>query len=234
MLAAENVIVAPPPLQKSKNALVASSGFNAERILCTSLDVIKCLAQQYFRREIIKAEVIKGGKKSDILFTFADGTNATAQLKNGNGGGRGWSFNKRDLENIPTNNDVKSLVNTLCLNGGGDRKAVVPNDKPLITKLLLGEDEETKPQHFIHTKIKDGKIESLFICPADKFIESIMKDAYENCWPKKTCVHLSPLISLQSKGGKEMIRHPTRIQAKLRAMPDCMTVINLNGTNSAQ
>lgn len=234
MLPAENVIVAPPAPQKTKNARAAKSGNDAQHILCRSDHAMKCLAEQYFGEEIIKAEVIKGGKKSDILLTFANGTHATAQLKNGNGGGRGWSFNKINLENIPTNNDVKSLVNTLCLKGGGDRKVVVPNDKALIEKLLLGEDEKTKPQHFIHMKTKDGMIEYLSICPADKFIKYISKDAYENCLPKRTCVHLSPLIYLQRKGGKEMIRHPTRIQAKLRAMPDCMTVINLNGTNSAQ
>jgi hypothetical protein len=233
MLPAENVIVAPPAPQKSKNARAAKSGNDAQHILCRSHHAMKCLCEQYFGKEIIKAEVIKGGKKSDILITFADGTYTTAQVKNGNGGGRGWSFDKRNLENMPTNNDVKSLIKTVCLKDGRER-IVVPNDKALILILFLGEDEKTKPQHYIHTTKKDGKIESLSICPADKFIEYILKDAYENCLPKITCVHLSPLIYLQRKGGKEMISHPTRIQAKLSAMPDCMTVINLNGTNSAQ
>jgi hypothetical protein len=230
---ADNVIAATPQQQESRNALVAKSGNKAERTLCTSLDVIKYLGEQYFRQEIIKAEVIKGGKKSDILLTFADGTHAIAQLKNGTGGGRGWSFNRKALGNLQTDDSVKSLLKTVCLKGGGERN-VVPNDKALIAKLLLGEEEQTKPQHFFHTTMKDGKIQSISACPADKFIESLMKDAYESCVPKRTCVHLSPLIYLQRKAGGKKDHSPNDIQAKLRAMPDCMTVINLNGTNSAQ
>jgi hypothetical protein len=233
MLPADNVIVAPPPPQESKNALVAKSGNRAEHIFCTSLNVVKCLAEQYFGEEIIKAEVIKGGKKSDILLTFADGTHATAQLKNGTGGGRGWSFNRQVLENLQTDDSVKSLLKTVCLKGGGERN-VVPNDKAFIERMIKGEEEQTKPQHFFHTTMKDGKIQSISACPADKFIESVMKDAYESCLPKRTCVHLSPLVYLQRKGGGKKDHSPNHIQAKLRAMPDCMTVINLNGTNSAQ
>jgi hypothetical protein len=63
---------------------------------------------------------------------------------------------------------------------------------------------------------------------------AVMKDAYESCLPKRTCVYLSPLVYLQRKGGGKKDHSPNHIQAKLRAMPDCMTVINLNGTNSAQ
>ena len=218
--------------KESKNALIAKNGNNAERILCGSPDVLIAL-EQYYGRKITNAEVIKGGKKSDIRFTFADGTTARAQLKNGIGDHIGWSCDKRNLENMPTNNDMKSIVKTLCLKDGGERN-VVPNDKSLIPKLLLGEDEETKPQDYIHSTTEDGKIKSISICPADKFIESILNDAYENCLLKLSCVHLSPLIYLKRKGGEEMIRHPTKIQAMLSAMPDCMTVINLNGTNSAQ
>ena len=128
---------------------------------------------------------------------------------------------------------MKNLLKTVCLKGGGERN-VVPNDKALISRLFLGEDEKTKPQYVFHTITEDGKIKSLSICPTDKFIESILKHAYENCLPKDTCVHLSPLVYLQRKGGGKKDHSPDDIQAKLRAMPDCMTVINLNGTNSAQ
>jgi len=219
--------------KESKNALIAKNGNNAERILCRSFDVLIALCEQYFQRENTKAEVIKGGKKSDIRFTFADGTHTNVQQKNGTGGGRGWSVHRQALGNLQTDDSVKSLLKTVCLKGGGERN-VVPNDKAIITRLILGEEKETKPQHVLHTEIEDGKIKSISICPADKFIESILNDAYENCLPKRTCVHLSPLVYLQRKGGGKKDHSPDDIQAKLRAMPDCMTVINLNGTNSAQ
>jgi hypothetical protein len=219
--------------KESKNALIAKSGNKAQKILCISPEVLKCLGEQFFHKEISKCEEITDGKKTDIIFTFTDGTHTNVQQKNGTGGGRGWSFNRQDLENLKIFISLKNLLKTVCLKGGGERN-VVPNDKALISRLFLGEDEKTKPQHVIQTKIKDGKIEYLSICPADKFIESILNHAYENCLPKRTCVHLSPLVYLQRKGGGKKDHSPDDIQAKLRAMPDCMTVINLNGTNSAQ
>lgn len=214
-------------IPKSKNSLIAKSGNRAEDILCESTDILKYLGSQYFKKTIVKCEKIGGKKKSDICITFDDKSQITIQMKNGNGGGRGWSFDRRSVDNLPTNDSMKELVKNVCLKAGGERKEV-PNNKELIQILLLGNDKNTKPQYFIHTNIKDGKIELLSVCTASIFIETLLKGMYENCNAKKTCVHLTPLIYLQRKGGGKTDHSPNDIQAKLRAMPDCMTDIKLS------
>lgn len=221
-----NVATKKMNTQKSKNSLVAISGNNAEDILCESPDVLVLLSTQYFKKNIVKCEKLKK-KKSDIRLTFEDGTHTTIQLKNGNGGGRGWSFDRRPVGMLPTNELVKELIRIVVLKSVGERKTIL-NDKTLISKLFLGDEEETKPQHFIHTTIEGGKIKSLSVCSASCFIDEIVKYAFENCNPKRTCVHLTPLIYLQRKGGGKTDHSPDDIQAKLRTMPNCMTTIRLD------
>ena len=210
---------------KSKNSLVAKSGNLAEDVLCKSADVLEQLGTHYFKKKIVTCEKLTK-KKSDHVLTFDDGTRTTIQLKNGDGGGRGWSFDRRSLSIMPTNESLKELIRIVCLKHSGERKTL-PNDKMLISTLLLGDEDDTKPEHFVHTTMKDGKITSLSACPASLFIDTICKDSYENCDAKRTCVHLTPLIYLQRKGGGKVDHSPDDIQAKLRAMPSCMTNITL-------
>lgn len=214
-------------INKSKNSLVAISGNRAEDLFCESNDIQHYIGSQYFNKKIVKCKKITGNKKSDILITFDDDSQATIQVKNGNGGGRGWSFDRRSVNDLPTtNHSIKELTQIVCLKQDGERKETV-NDTEMIKRLLLGDDERTKPEYFIHTNVKNGKIESLSVCTVALFIEKILEEVYEKCNSKKTCVHLSPLIYLQRKGGGKADHSPNDIQAKLRSMPDCMTHINL-------
>lgn len=213
--------------KKSKNSLVAISGNRAEDLVCSSANVLEALGSRYFNKKITKCEKIDGRKKSDLLVTFDDGSQTKIQLKNGNGGGRGWSFDRRSLDAMPTNESIKELVRVVCLKSDGERK-LIPNDKSLLSALLLGHDDRTKPDHFIHTTTKDGKITSLLACSVHAFMDNVLNNAYENCNSKRTCVHLTPLIYLQRKGGGKADHSPNDIQAKLRAMPDCMTTITLD------
>lgn len=213
-------------VQKSKNSQVASNGNKAEDILCNSRDVLDKLGDQYFKRKIVTCEKLHG-KKSDHCLTFEDGTATIIQLKSGTGGGRGWSFDRRQLMNMPISEPFKDLLNTVCLKSGGER-TIVSNDKSLLTRLFLGEEETSKPQHFVHVIVKDGTITSLSACPTPLFIDTLVRDMYENCEAKRTCVHLTPLIYLQRKGGGKKDHSPGDIQAKLTSMPNCMTEITLD------
>jgi hypothetical protein len=211
----------------SKNSQTAKSGFAAETILCNSPDVLDKLGE-HFGKRVVKCEKINGRKKSDIVTTFEDGSKFISQVKNGTGGGRGWSIDRRALDNLPICADAKDLLKVVCLDRNGGERKIVPNDKELISKLLLGEDEVHKPQYFIHTTVKDRKITSLSICPAPLFIETLLKGVYETFHGIRTGVHLSPLMYLQRKGGGKTDHSPDDIQAKLKKMPDCMTEIKLD------
>ena len=212
--------------QKSRNSLIAITGNLAEDVLCRSSDILDNLGTQYFKKKIVTCEKI-AKKKSDHRITYEYGPSTTIRLKNGTGGGRGWSFDRRSLVNMPTNESVKELINIVSLKSAGERKTVL-NDKTLISSLILGDEELTKPQHFVHTNLKDGRIVSLSACTATLFIDTIVESAYENCDAKRTCVHLTPLIYLQRKGGGKKDHSPDDIQAKLRCMPNCMTEITLD------
>jgi len=216
----------------SKNSLVAKSGNQAEDILCRSTNILKRLGV-YFNKKIVKCEKVPKRKKSDIVFTFEDGTMTYAQLKNGNGGGRGWSFDRRSVENLPTSDSLKQLLKIVCLKSSGERSTVI-NDRELITRLLTGDDDSTKPDHFIHTTTKDGVIQSLSVCTASVFIDHLLKNAFDNCVAKRTCVHLTPRIYLQRKGGGKADHSPDDIQAKLSSIPDCMIPLSLCETTISQ
>jgi len=112
-------------LSTSKNASVARSGNLAEKVLCKSHDILEILGPQYFGKKIVKCENITGNTKSDLLFTFEDGSQTTAQLKNGTGGGRGWSFDRRSVSDIPADDSLKELIKSVCLKNGGERKSVL-------------------------------------------------------------------------------------------------------------
>ena len=211
---------------KSKNSQVARNGNNAEDILCNSRDILDKLSIQYFKKKIATCEKLNK-KKSDHRLTFEDGSSTTIQLKSGLGNGQGWSFDRRKLMNMPISEPFKELLNVVCLKSGGER-TIVSNDKSLLTRLFLGEEETSKPQHFVHVIVKDGTITSLSVCPASLFIDTIANDMYENCEAKRTCVHLTPLIFLQRKGGGKKDHSPNDIQAKLKGMPNCMTEITLD------
>lgn len=209
---------------KSKNSLVAISGNRAEDIICSSTSILETLGSTYFHKKIVSCQKIAGRKKSDLKIRFEDDSHVLAQLKNGTGGGRGWSFDRRQVDKLPTHDGIKSLLKSVCLKSGNER-TTVENDKSLLTQLLLGEEEAMQPQYYIHTNVTDGVIVSLSICSTTEFMDAVLQSAYEHCQAKKTCVHLTPLIYLQRKGGGKADHSPSDIQAKLREMPPCMTTI---------
>lgn len=226
-------VSATKTINPSKNAAVARSGFSAEELLCRSTDILRSIGREYFHKEIVNCEKIKGNKKSDVLITFQDGTQTRVQLKNGTGGGRGWSFDRRSVDLLPITDEAKELIRVVCLKKSGERKDVA-KDENLIKTLIFGTDDENKPEHFIHTTVENGKIVQIGICSASEFIDTVLKDIYETVCAKRTCVHITPLIYLQRKGGGTADHSPNDIQAKLRCMPDCMRTIPIGETNLPQ
>lgn len=220
-----------PTTTISKNSIVARSGFKAEDTLCNSPHVLQRLGSQYFHKQIVKCEKKSGNTKTDLILTFEDMTTTNLQLKNGTGGGRGWSFHRQSIDTMSIDDSVKTLLRNVCLKLGGNRE-IIELDRQFIRTLLLGQDESSKPEYFIHTTIKNGEVTTISICTAEVFVEAIIKVAYQTFIPKKTCVHLTPLIYLQRKGGGKSDHSPDDIQAKLRCMPDVMINIALSETTT--
>lgn len=219
-------VVEEPKNERLTNSDTAKRGIRAEVLLTEAPDIWDHMSNQYFGKQIDRIERIKGRFKSDIVIIFKDGTEVNCQVKNGTGGGRGWSFDRRQASDLPTSIETKNQIKAVCLREGGDRTDT-PLDQMLIKRLLLGERVDKMPYYFIHTTLVNNKIVKISICSMPLFVKSILKESYEKCLSKITCVHLTPRIYLQRKGGGSKDHSPNDIQAKLKSMPECMTDIKI-------
>lgn len=204
----------------SFNAQVARSGNSAEAIVCQN----KHLFTSYFQKTVCEASLIPGRKKSDILLRFEDGTLVRIQNKNGTGGGRGWSVDRRDVNHLPLEEIGKTLVRNVCLKKGSERPECC-QPQTLLRTLLLGTDEQYIPTYFTHSVIDKttGELKELSICSTEALIEALANELYPNFIPKKTCVHLSPRMYMQRKGGGSKDHAPDNIQAKLKSLPPILS-----------
>ena len=200
----------------SKNSTVAKNGFRAEKGLCEQPDVKQAL-EAYFQSPITSIEKIHG-KKADIKIVFANGTVSTTQNKDGDGKGRGWSVDRRKVESF---NDASliTLLKTLCLKQGTEKPSVAADiSKTVLQRCMLGDNADEWPTYFTHSKSDKttGKIVSLGICKTDVLIAFMVTQLFAVMLTKRTCVHLSPTIYLQRKGGGKKDHAPDNIQMKFR------------------
>ena len=204
-------------------ALTALSGNIAERLLTTSQEVRHAF-EAHFAKNIRNISKIGGVKKGDVRIDFEDGC-SRIQNKNGGGCTRGWSANRAPVDRyaaiLPeeSRRHFTTLLDNVCLLKGFQRPEVI-QPKDFIAQLILGNDPENAPTHFTHTKLVDGNISELSILPASEFIEWLSAQAYQTFRPARTCVHLSPQIYLQRKGGDGPSEsRPNEIQLKIKELP---------------
>lgn len=204
---------------RSKNSLVAKHGNKAEQYFCQNLNVKHSL-EAYFDKPIASIDTFEyKRKKTDILTKFADGSHSKLQLKNGAGNNRGWSADRRSVDTFPICDEGKTLLKNVCLKRDTYRP-VVTNPPELIPTLLLGSDDEMKPDHFVHTEFDtDGTLKKLSIASAKKIIEALQAENYTELCPKRTCVHIGPNLYLQRKGGGSADSKPDDIQLKVKDFP---------------
>jgi hypothetical protein len=215
-------------------AEIARNGNKAEARIVENREVRAALAT-HLGTPISQVALIPGKKKSDIRLDLQDTRVARLQNKNGTGGGRGWSVDRRAVNNLPLDEAGKQLLSNVCLKKGTERPEVC-QPKDLLKTLLLGSDEAHAPTHYTHSVVDKttGEIKELHICTAAAMLEALTKELYPNLVAKKTCVHLSPRLYLQRKGGGSKDSAPDDIQLKLKSMPDIMTRLILETTPVAE
>ena len=203
----------------TKNALNALTGIKAEKLICTQENIKKSL-ELYFGLPIKCISHINNRKKSDLKIEFENGTETTIQNKNGGETegvyNRGWSVDRRKVETF-NSEQLTILLKTLCLKQGTEKPIISNNiSKNVINMCMLGANEEEHPKYFTHTKIdkSTGKITSISICSTDNLMRFMYKELYREMLTKKTCVHLSPNVYLQRKGGCKKDNAPNDIQMK--------------------
>ena len=200
-------------------AAIARNGNTAERRFCEILMVRQCL-ENHFRKPIRTIRLIPGRKKSDIQVEFMDDTLARIQNKDGPGNNRGWSVDRRSVSRMPLDDVGKQLLDNVCLKKAGERP-VVERPAGLIHALLMGVDPEYTPHYFTHSIFhkETGELLQLSIASAERILEALNETAYPQLVAKRTCVHISPLLYLQRKGGGAADASPNDIQLKLKSLP---------------
>jgi hypothetical protein len=205
---------------RSKNAIIARNGFRAECAMCTQADITQAL-EEFFNRAITKIVRVHR-EKYDIEIIFEDGTKTTIQNKDGGGRGRGWSVDRRNVGKYG-NMPLAELLSTMCLKKGTHRPNV-PADisRAVILMCMLGSTSGKSPDYFSHTisNKPTGRIIRLSICPTPILMQFIHTTVYAAMVPKRTCVHLSPNIYLQRKGGHTKESRPDDIQMKFTITDD--------------
>ena len=200
----------------SKNAQTARLGFKAEEVLTTDPAVAAAFTA-YFKKPVQAIVKAPHGKKTDIIVQFTDGTTIKIQNKNGDNQ-RGFSVDRRDGTDLTESSAGRDLIDAVCLKKGGPEAArpTVSSETSLqmVDTCFLGDDATWTPDYITHTQMKDGTLQHIAICPMPTFVATLKAEIYDEMVPKRTCVHLSPSIYLQRKGGGKTDKKPDQIQTK--------------------
>jgi len=208
---------------KSKNSIVATTGNKAEALLCSQAN-IRAALELHFGKPIKQISQISGRKKADNLIEFDDGTRIPVQNKNGPCDGRGHSVDRRKVSLLTGDTGLHSLLEKICLKKESCAEPVtIPKAVSELcgSLCLLGSDETVKPKYFLHTTMdaEATRITTLSIVESDTFMARVKADMFPVMETKKTCVHLSPNLYFQRKGGGATDHSPDDIQTKLRFSP---------------
>jgi len=217
----------------SKNSQTAKSGFKAEEIFRTS-EIIKQSLEEFFKKQINRMVKIIG-KKYDTIIYFEDGTSCNVQNKKIEQiGGRGDSFDRRPLETTFINEDLKTGLKELLISR---RNCLTKEEKILFQEICENNSEDigqylkktfcgpTGDQNdywaIMKTNSSFDNIQ-LFMVSTQTIYTFIQTNiSIKVC---RTCLHLSPHIYLQRKGGDKTDKSPNDIQAKFKLTQE---VLNL-------
>ena len=226
----------------SKNSLTAKSGFKAEDIFRTD-ELIKCKLEKYFEKKIISLHKIHG-KKYDTKIYFEDDSSINIQNKKiENLGGRGDSFDRRHIKNTFNNQDIRKYLTLLTLIRKSKIETLMSEGQKIdfmklcnnnlddisqyIKKTLIGEDNTEMNDYWCIMKTnKTFTNMELYIISSKKLFKFIEQTIKIDIKLKKngTCLHLSPYIALQRKGGGNTDHSPNHIQAKFKVTHEILNL----------
>lgn len=230
-----------PLVNISKNAQTARSGFKAEEIFRKD-DSIRKNLEIYFKKNILQIDKIHG-KKYDTIIQFEDNTRACVQNKKfEHFGGRGDSFDRRAIhktfDNVIMQENLKLLT---CSRPTKTTTSMIESDKisfmklceenigdirSFITKTLIGEESE-KNEYWCFMKTDNLFTDiQLYMVSSEKLLQFIFDSLkiHISTRPNGTCLHLSPYIALQRKGGNTTDHSPDDIQCKLKMTTEMIDI----------
>jgi len=227
--------------EKSRNSLIATSGFTAEDIFRTD-NGIKIGLEGFFGKKISSINKIHG-KKYDSEIMFECGSCINIQNKKIERlGGRGDSFDRRHIKDTFNNQWIRKYLTLLTLIRKSKNETVMSEAqkidfvrlcnnnlddiKQYIYKTLVGEDTNMNDYWCIMKTNKGFTNIELYIISSSYMMEFIEQTIKIDIKPRKngTCLHLSPNISLQRKGGTNTDKSPNHIQCKIKITQDILNM----------
>ncbi len=217
----------------SKNSQTAKSGFKAEEIFRTD-ESIKTALESYFGKNIESLNKVHG-KKHDTQIIFQDGSKINIQNKKIERlGGRGDSFDRRHIRDTFQNQFIRKYLTLLTLYRNTKTSTTMSLEqkrdfiqlcnnhlddiRQYISKTLIGYGDDANHYWSIMKTNKTFSKKEIYMISSDtltNFIDqSIQIDIKMK--PNGTCLHLSPYIALQRKGGGNTDHSPNHIQAKFK------------------
>ena len=212
----------------------AKSGFKAEKKFMTNPEIKKAL-EVYFDKSIREIRPAPSRHKYDSVIDFEDGTSIRIQNKKIIGlGGRGDSFDRRHISHTFKNRFIKKYFTKLALIRPSSRKTSMSPEqkkdfirlcntnlkdiKQYLHKTLIGNGDNKNDYWVIMKTDKEFVKMELFIIDTITLYTFLEKSISINIKLKEngTCLHISPNISLQRKGGTHTDHAPNHIQAKLK------------------
>jgi hypothetical protein len=225
----------------SKNSITAKSGFKAEDIFRTN-ETIKHSLERYFGKKIDRIEKVHG-KKYDSKIYFQDGTHYNIQNKKiENVGGRGDSFDRRHIKDTFIHQFIKKYLTLLTLIREKNKETSMTEEqkrdfiqlcnnniedvKQYIRKTLIGREPDQNDYWCIMKTNHTFTNIQLYMISSTRLIEFIEQSIHIDIKLKKngTCLHLSPYIALQRKGGSNTDHSPNHIQAKLKITQELLDI----------
>ena len=219
----------------SKNSQTAKSGFKAEDIFRTD-ESIKIALESYFGKSIVSLNKIHG-KKYDTQLIFQDGTKVNIQNKKIERlGGRGDSFDRRHIRDTFQSQLIRKYLTLLTLYKKpetGTKTTMIIEQKrdfiqlcnqhlddirQYISKTLIGQGDDANHYWCIMKTNKTFSKKEIYIISSDvlaNFIDTTIQIDIK-MKANGTCLHLSPYIALQRKGGGNTDHSPNHIQAKFK------------------
>ena len=221
----------------SKNSQTAKSGFKSEDIFRTD-ESIKTALESYFGKNIVSLNKVHG-KKYDTQLIFEDGTKANIQNKKIERlGGRGDSFDRRHIRDTFQNQFIRKYLTLLTLYRNTKTTTTMSLEqkrdfvqlcnhhlddiRQYISKTLIGHGQDANHYWCIMKTNKTFSKKEIYMISSDTLTNFIDQSIHIDIKMKTngTCLHLSPYIALQRKGGGNTDASPNHIQAKLKITED--------------
>ena len=224
---------------RSKNAETARSGFLAEDLFITDV-AIKNALERYFGITVHSITKAPPRLKYDTVIELEDGMSYKIQNKKiVHTGGRGDSFDRRALEKTFVTPAIRDLIKKLSLD-----KQILETERSQLATLLNMHIQDDIRQYLRKTLIEssDGQmvdyivvmlidqigdvmtVKNMYILQMSLFLRQIISDI--NIKIARTCVHLTPYIYLQRKGGGKTDHSPDDIQAKLSLTDELLSTFH--------